>query len=85
MAQAVIFDSKKAIYFFDKLQHFPRVLFIRGLLAQVLPAFSRLTLHRISSGYPRKPSRADTGGQPSLWVFMESKAAFAAAISLRCS
>jgi hypothetical protein len=36
VTQATIFDSKKPISFFDDFQHFRRVLFVHGLLAQFL-------------------------------------------------
>jgi hypothetical protein len=70
VAQAVIFQGKKAIYFLNYYQHFSGVLLLRGLLAQFLPAFSRLTLHRI--GLPPQ-TIAGRHGRPTEFVGFHGK------------
>jgi hypothetical protein len=54
VADAVVFGSKKPIYFLDDFEHSLRVLFVCGLLAEFLPPFSGLTLHRSASVHPLK-------------------------------
>lgn len=46
MTQSIVFDTKKPVNFLHDLQHFRRVLFLRGQFTQFLPTFFGLTLHR---------------------------------------